>query len=393
MIEFNNIKIFTDNIDERALNQLKELDKTGVFEDQPIRIMPDVHAGAGCVIGFTAPIKNKIIPNLVGVDIGCGMLCISLGKVDIDFAKLDKVIRDRVPSGRNVGEFKPVAREIISQLRCASALKNMSWLEQSLGTLGGGNHFIEIDADGDGGKYLIIHSGSRNLGKQVAEIYQDIAVKTLRSVDTNAIIAEYKAEGRQSEINAKLKELANHPKLPPALCYLEGDKMEDYLHDMLLCTHFATLNREEMGNKILDGMFKGMTVSDDNSFTTRHNYIGEDRYIRKGAISAKKGERVLIPLNMRDGCIIGVGKGNRDWNNSAPHGAGRIMSRMKARSAIRLNDFKAAMAGIYTTTVSKDTIDEAPFAYKPSREIIELVSDTVDIERIIKPIYNFKAPE
>lgn len=394
MIEFNDTKIFTDNIDYAALDQLHTLDKTKVFDGQPIRIMPDVHAGAGCVIGFTAPIKDKIIPNLVGVDIGCGMLCVELGNVDIDFARLDEIIRDNVPSGRNVGAYSDEAKELIEQLRCKDHLQNREWLECSLGTLGGGNHFIEIDEDKDGGKYLVIHSGSRNLGKQVAESYQDVAVKEYRSANTAEVIAELKARGREKEIAETLKRLKQEkPALPKDLCYLQGKSMSDYLHDMQVCTKFADKNRLIMAGNILGAYFGAQEIRANSYFTTRHNYISEDNYIRKGAIEAKKGTRVLIPLNMRDGCIIGAGKGNPNWNYSAPHGAGRIMSRAQAKQQIKVEDFENTMSGIYSTTVSEATIDEAPFAYKPSEEIISLVQDTVEIEKIIKPIYNYKASE
>ena len=392
MIEFNNIKIFTDNIEQSALDQIRTLDGVGVFDDAPIRVMPDVHAGAGCVIGFTAPIKDKIIPNLVGVDIGCGMLCACLGKSDIDFSVLDKIIHDKVPSGRDIGERSNVARELIGKLKCYNRLGSFERLESSLGTLGGGNHFIEVDIDSDGNNYLIIHSGSRNLGKQVAEIYQDMAVKSCHSVDTNRVIDELKAQGRQAEISAALKTLAKQPRLPKDLCYLCGEQKDDYLHDMLICTEFADVNRQTMLENIVTAYF-GEMREDLQAFTTRHNYIGADKYIRKGAISAKAGERVLIPLNMRDGCIVGIGKGNPDWNYSAPHGAGRLMSRAKAREQIKIEDFKNTMLGIYSTTVCSETLDEAPFAYKPSEEIISLVKDTVEIEKIIKPIYNYKSGE
>lgn len=392
MIEFHNTKIFTDNIDHVALAQLHELDKTGVFEGQPVRIMPDVHAGAGCVIGFTAPIADKIIPNLVGVDIGCGMLCVELGKINIDFGMLDAVIRTEVPSGRNIGKYSPKAHDLIELLRCKDHLQNLDRLDCSLGTLGGGNHFIEIDVDEDGGKYLVIHSGSRNLGKQVAEYYQDIAVKEYRSISTAEIITTLKAQGREREIADTLKRLKEEkPALPKDLCYLQGQSMQDYLHDMQVCTKFADENRMTIAQNILFYF----TVSGDvlYHFTTRHNYISKDNYIRKGAIEAKKGTRVLIPLNMRDGCIVGIGKGNPEWNYSAPHGAGRTMSRAEAKKQLRIDDFKETMAGVFSTTVSENTIDEAPFAYKPSEEIIALVQATVEIEKIIKPIYNYKASE
>lgn len=419
MIEFNNTKIFTDNIDQTALAQLHELNKTGVFAGLPIRIMPDCHAGAGCVIGFTAPVEDKIIPNLVGVDIGCGMLCVNLGQIDIDFNLLEEAIREYVPSGRNVGMYSLDAHGLIEQLLCKDHLQNREWLECSLGTLGGGNHFIEIDEGQHREKYLVIHTGSRNLGKQVADYYQDLAAKEYRSASTTEIIAELKAQGREKEIATVLKVMkAEKPKLPRDLCYLQGNSKHAYLHDMEVCNRFADLNRETIAKNIIFGYaakwwnkgknpqavewgdsfakpyggFRSFDI-DRVGFTTRHNYISIDGYIRKGAISAKHNERVLIPLNMRDGCIIGIGKGNPDWNYSAPHGAGRIMSRSEAKKNIKEEDFKKAMDGIFSTTVSIETIDEAPFAYKPSDEIIELVKDTVYIEQIIKPIYNFKAAE
>lgn len=391
MKEYKNIKVFTDNIDQKALQQLYVLEKTKVFENMPIRIMPDVHAGAGCVIGFTAKINDKIIPNLVGVDIGCGMLCVELGKIDIDFKKLDDVIRKYVPSGKNIGEYTKEAHTIIQKLRCKDYLCNLNWLECSLGTLGGGNHFIEVDEDENGIKYLIIHSGSRNLGKQVAEYYQDLAVKEYRTVSNKEIVEKLKAEGKEKEIARALVRLKEEkPKLPKDLCYLKGDSMEDYLYDMQICTQFARENRFFIANKIIQHMWFDRLLS---NFTTIHNYISKDNYIRKGAISAQKGERVLIPLNMRDGCIIGIGKGNEDWNFSAPHGAGRIMSRSAAKENINIDDFTATMAGIYSTTVDKSTIDEAPFAYKPAEEIIYLVKETIEIEKIIKPLFNYKASE
>lgn len=418
MITFNNTKIFTDNIDQTALAQLHELDKTGVFAGLHIRIMPDCHAGAGCVIGFTAPVDDKIIPNLVGVDIGCGMLCVNLGKIDIDYKLLDEVIRDCIPSGRNVSTFDIRAHGLIDHLLCKDHLTNKEWLECSLGTLGGGNHFIEVDEGQHGEKYLVIHSGSRNLGKQVADYYQDLAVKEYRSTSATEIIAELKAQGREKEIADALNALkAEKPKLPRDLCYLQGKSKHEYLTDMQICTNFADLNRETIAKRIIRNYAAKWYDNGKNpqaiewgesflhrrngwefdwkkvAFTTRHNYISLDGYIRKGAISANIGEKVLIPLNMRDGCIIGVGKGNPDWNYSAPHGAGRIMSRSEAKKNIKEEDFRKTMNGIYSTTVNADTLDEAPFAYKPSDEIIELVSDTVYIEQVIKPVYNYKAAE
>ena len=396
-----NLKIFTGNIEDAALNQINELLEQDAFKDAKVRIMPDVHAGKGCVIGFTGDLGDKVIPNIVGVDIGCGMLCVELGKVDIDLEKLDKVIRDNVPSGRNVHELPIQSSNLyLDELYCKRMLNNKDkWLERSLGTLGGGNHFIEVDVDSDGNKYLIIHTGSRNLGKQVAEIYQNKAIeycsydKEMKD-EKNKIIKEYKEQGREKDIQQALLDVNNKyngkTKLPQDLCYLEGDLRKQYLHDMLICQAFATHNRKYIASVILEHM----NLIEKDNFHTIHNYISfDDNIIRKGAISAKKGERVLIPINMRDGCIIGIGKGNDDWNQSAPHGAGRIMSRAKAKEILRLKDFENSMEGIYTTSVCEDTIDESPMVYKPMDEIIKYIGDTVEIEKIIKPIYNFKAKE
>ena len=396
------LKIFTNNIEEEARNQIDELLEQEAFKDSKIRIMPDVHAGKGCVIGFTGDLGNKVIPAVTGVDIGCGMLCVELGKIDLDLVKLDKIIREYVPSGMNVHQEQKYKFLEFEDLYCKNELKNKdNWLEKSLGTLGGGNHFIEVDVDEDDNKYLVIHTGSRNLGKQVAEIYQEKAIKYCSyekeaKEERERIIIEYKEQGREKEIQAALIEVANKykdkTKLPKDLCYLEGDLREDYLHDMKICQQFATFNRETIAGEIIARM--GLMLCVENYFHTIHNYISfEDNIVRKGAISAKKGERVLIPMNMRDGCIIGIGKGNKDWNESAPHGAGRIMSRAKVKENIKLEDFENSMKGIYTTSVNEETIDESPFAYKPMQEIIDYIGDTVEIEKIIKPIYNFKASE
>lgn len=395
-----NLKIFTKNIEQEALDQINELLNQEAFKDSKIRIMPDVHAGKGCVIGFTGNLGDKVIPNIVGVDIGCGMLCVELGKVDLNLEKLDIVIRQHVPSGMNVHE-KQESEFDLEQLYCFKELKNKdNWLEKSLGTLGGGNHFIEIDVDEDNNKYLVIHTGSRNLGKQVAEIYQNKATeycsyKEEMQEEKNQIIKEYKEQGKQKEIQETLakinKKYEGKTKLPKDLCYLEGNLREDYLHDMKICQEFAVLNRDNIAREILSNYFTD-ELPICNKFETIHNYISfEDNIVRKGAISAKKSEKVLIPMNMRDGCIIAIGKGNDDWNQSAPHGAGRIMSRTKAKEIISINDFKNSMSGIYTTSINEGTIDEAPMAYKPTEEIINCIGDTVDIIKIIKPIYNFKA--
>ena len=394
----SDLKIFAKTIDEKAKAQIDLLLAQPAFADCKVRIMPDVHAGAGCVIGFTADLGKKVIPNIVGVEIGCGMLTVKIGKFDIDFEKLDRVIRDNVPSGMNVNE---VAKSPVNlrELKCYDNLKNIDWIEKSMGSLGGGNHFIEVDADDDGNKYLVIHTGSRNIGKQVAEYYQAMAISLLNGKEKlKTAIAEYirecKENGRENEIESGIKELKRQFKpiaeIPNELCYLEGEWRHKYLWDMGYCQYFAIMNRREISNKIIRGM--GWNVLE--SFETIHNYIDmRSNIVRKGAISAKKGERVLIPVNMRDGCIIGIGKGNEDWNCSAPHGAGRIMSRMQARENLKLEDYQQTLSGIYTTSVSTDTIDEAPQAYKPMQEIIDCIGDTVEIERIIKPVYNFKASE
>ena len=395
-----NLKIFTQNVEPQALSQIYTLVSQPAFADCKIRIMPDVHAGAGCVIGFTADLGEKVIPNIVGVDIGCGMLTVKLGQIDIDYAKLDSVIHMYVPSGRNVhgGATYPVKK--MKQLYCYDALKNKDWIRCSLGTLGGGNHFIEIDEDTKGNNYLVIHSGSRNLGKQVAEYYQKVAIENFSGVNDigraqKELIESFKAQGREKELSEAIEELHRtfKPKakgIPKELSYLEGGDRLNYLHDMKICQEFAVANRAMMADIIC----RHMHWAPVSSFETIHNYIEhETNMVRKGAISAKYGERVLIPINMRDGCIIGIGKGNEDWNCSAPHGAGRLMSRAKAKENISLEEFETSMKGIYTTSVNRSTLDESPMAYKSMDEILENIEDTVEVECIIKPVYNFKASE
>lgn len=396
----SDLKIFTENIEPEALNQIYTLIKQPAFEDCKVRIMPDVHAGAGCVIGFTADLGDKVIPNIVGVDIGCGMLTVELGKIDIDFEELDKAIRKRVPSGKNVHDGRVVRFDELQDLYCYRELKDTKRLERSIGTLGGGNHFIEIDTDTEGNKYLIIHSGSRNLGKQVAEHYQKLAIEIMQGKDKlfemqEKLIADYKAQGKKKEIEKAIKELhrkfnPNPLGIPKELCYLTGKYREWYLHDMQICQKFAVKNREEIARAILNEM----GLRSVSSFETIHNYIEfGSNMVRKGAISVKENEMLLIPINMRDGCIIGIGKGNEDWNCSAPHGAGRIMSRSKAKEMVPLDEFRQSMEGIYTTSVNQSTIDESPMVYKPIDEIVKNIEDTVEIVKIIKPIYNFKAGE
>lgn len=401
------LKIFTNNIEDKAKEQIDLLLEQETFKDCKIRIMPDVHAGAGCVIGFTGNLGDKVIPNIVGVDIGCGMLCVELGDIDLDLEKLDKIIREYVPSGFEVHEERKIKFDKLQELKCYRELRDTKRLERSIGTLGGGNHFIEIDVDENNNKYLIIHTGSRNLGKQVADYYQELANQLCNynigefKEKQEELIATYKEQGRKQEIQAALNELrkdyqVNKNKIPKDLAYLEGKYRENYLHDMKICQEFAVLNRMAIAKTILCYLWGYMEVDSRewDSFETIHNYISfEDNIVRKGAISARKGERVLIPMNMRDGCIIGIGKGNNDWNQSAPHGAGRIMSRAKAKETLNIDEYKESMKDIYTTSVNEETIDEAPMVYKPMQEIIDCISDTVEIERIIKPIYNFKASE
>lgn len=404
-MKMDNVKIFTDTIEESALEQIRKVSEMDVFRDIPIRIMPDCHSGKGCVIGFTAKMEDFAIPSLIGVDIGCGMECVELGNIDIDLAKLDEVIRKYVPNGRNVHETEDGFSEIIiNQLYCKDRLKNVDWLKRSCGTLGGGNHFIEVDIDDDGNKYLVIHSGSRNIGKQVAEIYQQMAIDDLSGAnsleeETKKLIEDYKRTGRHKDIQRGIAELKRkfQPtiRVPKELSYLAGEHREMYLHDMKLCQDFAQTNRFMISEQILRNLlWNSESAKIFNTFETIHNYIEHDtNIVRKGAISAKEGETVLIPINMRDGCIIGRGKGNADWNYSAPHGAGRIMSRSKAKETVSMEEFEQSMQGIYTTSVNRSTIDESPMAYKPIEEIVANIQDTVEIVKIIKPIYNFKASE
>lgn len=408
-----NLKIFTKNIEQEAIDQIDELLNQEAFKDSKIRIMPDVHAGKGCVIGFTGDLGDKVIPNIVGVDIGCGMLCVELGNIDLDLEKLDKIIREYVPSGFEVHDERKYKFLKLQDLKCYRELKDTKRLERSIGTLGGGNHFIEVDIDEENNKYLVIHTGSRNLGKQVAEYYQELANQLCNynigeyKEKQKQLIKEYKEQGRKQEIQSVLELLkkeyqVNKNKISKDLAYLEGQYREDYLHDMKICQEFACWNRKTIANIILKNIMyykDGVEPLDcwdlkDDYFETIHNYISfDDNIVRKGAIYAKKGEKVLIPMNMRDGCIIGIGKGNDDWNQSAPHGAGRIMSRMKAKETFNLDEYRESMNGIYTTSVNEETIDEAPFVYKPMKEIIDCIGDTVDIIKIIKPIYNFKASD
>lgn len=402
-----NLKIFTNNVEFECLRQTENLLEQDVFKNCKIRLMPDTHAGKGAVIGFTGNLGDKVIPNIVGVDIGCGVLCLNLGKIDLNLKWLDEGINKYIPAGRSSHETKQNKFNKIKELICFRELKDTLNFEKQIGTLGGGNHFIELDKDEENNIYLVIHTGSRNMGKQVAEYYQDLAIKLCSGYDEFLankanIINEYKRQERKQEIQPALKELEKEykvkkPKLPNELCYLENEHRNNYLHDMKICQEYAVLNRETIAKIIVEKIINPMLnekldFNNIDKFESIHNYINfEDNIIRKGAISAYEGEKVIIPINMRDGSLICVGKGNNDWNNSAPHGAGRIMSRGKAKENLNMEDYINSMDGIYTTSVNQSTIDEAPMVYKPIEEIIENIKDTVDVINIIKPIYNFKA--
>lgn len=399
--KYSNATVFAQTVEPTAIGQIQLLCSQEFTKGAKIRIMPDVHAGKGCTIGFTAQLGEMVIPNIVGVDIGCGMLCVKLGKVDIDFNTLDEIIRKYVPYGTDVHEGRAVRYPKIQDMHCYRNLKDTKRIERSIGSLGGGNHFIEIDIDESGCKYLVIHTGSRNLGKQVAEHYQKMAFDIARGADEffeerTRIIEEYKANGRRKEIQSTLTKLKNEFKLrmadiPEELCYLTGEYRQMYLDDMAICQEFATLNRKEIANEILSNYF-GTALKDYEFFETIHNYIDlENNIVRKGAVSAQKGEMLLIPINMRDGSLICIGKGNEDWNCSAPHGAGRLLSRGSAKERLSMDEYEEQMAGIFTTCVNEFTLDESPMAYKNKDEIVEQISPTADILMQIKPIYNFKA--
>lgn len=400
--KYNSCKIFTDNVNSETISQLLTLMDQEFVKGANIRVMPDCHAGKGCVIGFTANLGEFVVPNLVGVDIGCSMLTVNLGKEKIDLERIDDVIHRYIPSGSSTHNNAVAHFPEIQELKCYHNLKDLVRLENSLGTLGGGNHMIELDTDIEGNIYLVIHTGSRNLGKQVAEHYQDIAINLSRGQDKyleekNHIITEYKEQGREKEIQLALEVFYRDYKeknsdVPDDLAYLYGEHRDDYLHDMAIVQRYSTLNRETIAEIILS-KYAGIHLSDLEHFQTMHNYIGDDGFIRKGAISAYDNEKVLIPLNMRDGCIIAYGKGNEDYNFSAPHGAGRVLSRGEARRSLSMKDYRDSMKGIYSTCVEESTIDESPMAYKPMEDIIENIKDTVEIDKIIKPIYNFKSTE
>lgn len=387
---------FASQIDEKAAEQIQRMCDYDLTAGSRIRIMPDVHAGKGCTIGTTMTIKDKVCPNIVGVDIGCGMYVVKLFDHVIDFKKIDEICT-WIPSGMNVWDT-PIETFDLTKLKCFSSLKKTTYLNKSLGTLGGGNHFIEIEQSTTGDYYLVIHSGSRNLGKQVAEIYQKRAIELHKGLDQykqrrQEIIKEYKLLGKSKEIEKALKDLREADKsidAPEDLCWLYGDSFDDYLHDIKICQDYAMRNRELIANMILEKT----NMKFISSFHTIHNYIDVDEMIlRKGTIRALKGEMVLIPMNMRDGSIIGIGKGNQEWNYSAPHGAGRVLSRQQAKKVIDLEVYKKSMDGIYSTSITQETLDEAPQVYKPIKDILNNVKETVDVIEILRPVYNYKEHE
>ena len=393
--KYNEAKIFTDVVEEGAIAQIQTMCDSPVFKESKIRVMPDVHAGAGCTIGTTMTIKDKVVPNMVGVDIGCGMELIAIQEKELDLAALDRLIYERIPSGFCIrGKRHAFTNDIeLEALRCASQV-NLERAYLSLGTLGGGNHFIEADKDDEGNLYIVVHSGSRHLGTEVAEYYQTEGYKNLCGNSQEQIkdlIERLKAEGRASEIQSAIAEAKKKScEIPKDLAYVEGQLFDDYIHDMRLVQRFAVLNRQAMIDEIVYGL--NLTVT--QQFTTIHNYIDVDNMIlRKGAVSAQKGEKLLIPINMRDGSLICIGKGNEDWNQSAPHGAGRILSRGKALHTLTMEEFKREMDGIYSTSVNERTLDESPMAYKRMEDIVDNIAPTVEIIKRILPIYNFKASE
>lgn len=398
---YSSAKVFTDIIDEKAVEQIQTLCNQEFTKDAKIRIMPDAHAGVGCVIGFTANLGELVIPNIVGVDIGCGMLTVDLKDSQIDLEKLDQIIRKYIPSGTSVHSGRIMRFDKLQELYCYRELKDSKRIERSIGTLGGGNHFIEVDVDENNHSYLVIHTGSRNLGKQVAQYYQNLAYDLMAGKDElllkqEQLISDYKKQGRKDELQEAIKELrknfiAKEVQLPKELCYLSGKYRDQYLHDMAICQEYATLNRQMIAKIILKQLLD-MSLEEFDYFETIHNYIDHDENImRKGAVSAKLNEKILIPINMRDGSLICLGKGNEEWNQSAPHGAGRLYSRQKAKELFSLNEFEDQMQGIYSTSINQHTLDECPMAYKSMDDIVNNIGETATIIQVIKPIYNFKA--
>ena len=394
--KYNQAKIFTDVVDQASIAQVIELCNQEFTAGSRIRLMPDIHAGAGCTIGTTMTITDKVVPNLVGVDIGCGMETCRIRESHLELQKLDKLIRERIPSGFEIRNdaHRYLEQIDLSKLCCIKHIDPLR-AEKSIGTLGGGNHFIEVDRDDDGQLYIIVHSGSRHLGVEVASYYQEEGYKVLNRTDEGSVqqlIAELKAAGRQKEIQKELQRLKNSKQtsIPKALAYVSGELFDQYIHDMKIVQHFAMLNRQAM----MDEIIKGMKLHVEEQFTTIHNYIDTDSMIlRKGSVSAQAGEQLLIPINMRDGSLLCVGKGNEGWNFSAPHGAGRLMSRAQAKQSFTVSEFKKQMADIYTTSVGSATLDECPMAYKGMQDILDNIGPTAEVVKIIRPIYNFKAGE
>ena len=396
--KYNRAICYCAELEKAAAGQIKAVCDQEAFADSKIRIMPDVHAGMGCTIGTTMTISNKVVPGMVGVDIGCGMETICIREKEIDFNKLDSLIRREIPCGRDIRDTEHALNSEIdlNGLYCAEYVKLVR-ARRSIGTLGGGNHFIEVNKDDEGHLYIVVHSGSRHLGNEAAKYYQNEGFAALcgsARFQIDAMIREMKEKGRSKEISRELKRLreecAEAVSVPKELAYVEGKLFDEYIHDMKIIQKFAALNRKAMADVIVKGM--GVTV--EEQFTTIHNYIDTDEMmLRKGAISAKKGEKILIPINMSDGSLICIGKGNDDWNCSAPHGAGRVMSRKDAFEKLSMQEYEEQMEGIYTTCISRKTLDEAPMAYKPLNEIIEQINPTAEIICRIKPLYNFKAYE
>lgn len=393
---YNSAKVFTDVIDENAISQIITLCNQPVSREAKIRIMPDVHAGAGCTIGTTMTVTDKAIPNLVGVDIGCGMETVMLKEKHIELQQLDKLIYRTIPSGFSIRK-KPhryISKVNLAELYCIEHI-NLDRAELSMGTLGGGNHFIEADKGTDGSIYIVIHSGSRHLGVETAKYYQEEAYRRLNrssKKEVDELVARLKAEGKSRQIESEVKKLKNTKTtdIPKPLAYTEGELFEQYIHDMKIVQEFARLNRLAM----MDEIIKGMGLHVKEQFTTVHNYIDtESMILRKGAVSAKEGEKLLIPINMRDGSLICTGKGNPDWNYSAPHGAGRIMSRSQAKQNFTVSEYRKQMKGIYTTSVNAGTLDECPMVYKSMNDILDNIGDTAEVSEIIRPVYNFKAGE
>lgn len=388
--KYSDAKIFTDNCEAEAQSQIMTLLNQPFAKDCHARFMPDVHAGKGCTVGTTMLIDDKVCPNLVGVDIGCGVEVYKIKETELDLEKLDNMLQEntRVPYGFSKRNFEHefVKKTRLEELKCFNAIDYNS-AKLSLGSLGGGNHFIELNRDRNGSIYLVIHSGSRHLGIEVCKYYQSIAEKNSNAVNIKEIIDQLKREGKRSEIESTIKRIKEDSAvIPKDLRYITDSDLEDYLHDMIITTEYASLSRQAMAKEIIDFM----NLTEIDHFSSIHNYI-EDKIIRKGAISAEKGKKLIIPISMKDGSIIGIGKGNSDWNCSAPHGAGRVLSRGKAKELLTVEEFKESMKGIYTSCVGESTLDESPMAYKKLEEIQEAIADTVDIADVIKPIYNFKA--